>query len=108
MSYMETEYPGDVREAHVRTGRNISDLERWGSVAAGLSLAAYGLTRRRGRGFALAGVGALLLRRGLSGHCDTYELLGINTAGTGQDTPGLGTSPDPGQLTAARYRSEAG
>jgi uncharacterized membrane protein len=31
-------------------------------------------------------VGALLLRRGLSGHCDTYELLGINTAGTGQDT----------------------
>jgi DNA recombination protein RmuC len=29
-------------------------------------------------------------------------------AGPGQDTPGVGTSPDPGQLTVARYRSEAG
>jgi DNA recombination protein RmuC len=29
-------------------------------------------------------------------------------AGTGQDTPGLGTSPDPAGLTVARYRSEAG
>jgi uncharacterized membrane protein len=27
-----------------------------------------------------------LVRRGASGHCDTYELFGINTAGTGQDT----------------------
>jgi uncharacterized membrane protein len=86
MSYMDTAYPGDVRDARVRTGRNISELERWGSVAAGLTLTAYGLTHRRARGFLLAGVGALLVRRGLSGHCDTYDLLGINTAGTGQDT----------------------
>ena len=32
----------------------------------------------------LAGLGLLLVRRGASGHCDTYELFGINTAGTGQ------------------------
>ncbi|MEO8078078.1 MAG: SRPBCC family protein [Acidobacteriota bacterium] len=82
----ETVYPGDLRDAYVRTGRNISEYERWGSVAAGVGFAAYGLWRRRGSGFLLAGLGALLLRRGLSGHCDTYELLGVNTAGTGQDT----------------------
>jgi hypothetical protein len=29
-------------------------------------------------------------------------------AGTRQDTPGLGPSPDPAGLTVARYRSEAG
>ena len=34
----------------------------------------------------LAAFGGLLVRRGASGHCHTYELFGINTAGTGQDT----------------------
>jgi uncharacterized membrane protein len=86
MSYMELEFPGDAQEARVRDGRNMSDVERWGSVAAGLGLAAYGLTRRRGGGLVLAGLGALLVRRGASGHCHTYDLFGINTAGTGSDT----------------------
>jgi len=84
---MELEFPQDVREASVRAGRNISDAERWLSIAAGMGLAAYGLTRRRGAGgWMLAAFGGLLVRRGASGHCDTYELFGINTAGTGQDT----------------------
>lgn len=34
----------------------------------------------------LAAFAGLLVRRGASGHCHTYELFGINTAGTGQDT----------------------
>jgi uncharacterized membrane protein len=83
---MDIEFPGDIQERHVREGRNISNAERWGSMAAGVSLAAYGLSRRRGSGLLLAGLGALLFRRGYSGHCDTYQLLGVNTAGTGQDT----------------------
>ena len=84
---MELEFPQDVKEARVRAGRNISDSERWLSIAAGMGLAAYGLTRRRGAsGWMLAAFGGLLVRRGASGHCDTYELFGINTAGTGQDT----------------------
>jgi DNA recombination protein RmuC len=29
-------------------------------------------------------------------------------AGAGQSSPGPGTSPDPGELTRARYRNEAG
>jgi uncharacterized membrane protein len=83
---MDAVYPGDANEAQVRTGRNISEIERWGSIAAGVSLAAYGLSRRRAPGWVAAGLGALLVRRGVSGHCETYEMLGVNTAGTGQDT----------------------
>ena len=87
MTFMELEFPEDVQEARVRAGRNISEAERWLSIAAGIGLAAYGLTRRRGAAaLTLAIFGGLLVRRGASGHCHTYELFGINTAGIGQDT----------------------
>lgn len=86
MSYMDMEFPGDEREASVRRGRNISESERWCSMAAGAGLALYGLSRRRSSGWALAAIGGLLVRRGFSGHCNTYEMLGLNTAGTGSDT----------------------
>ena len=86
MTYMDIEFPGDVQEARIRDGRNISNAERWGSMAAGVGLAAYGLSRRRGAGWALTGLGALLFQRGFSGFCHTYQVLGINTAGTGDDT----------------------
>lgn len=87
MTFMEIEFPHDVQEARVRAGRNISEAERWLSIAAGVGLATYGLTKRRGAAaWMLAAFGGLLVRRGASGHCDTYELFGINTAGTGQDT----------------------
>lgn len=87
MTFMELEFPQDLREARVRAGRNISEVERWLSIAAGIGLATYGLTRRRGAAaLMLAAFGGLLVRRGASGHCHTYDLFGINTAGTGQDT----------------------
>jgi uncharacterized membrane protein len=86
MSYMDMEFPGDVREAHVRQGRNISDAERWVSVAAGTGLAVYGVTRRSAGGWLMTGLGALLVQRGISGHCHTYDVLGLNTADTGNDT----------------------
>jgi uncharacterized membrane protein len=86
MSYMEMEFPGDVREAQVRQGRNISDAERWASVAAGAGLALFGVSRRSTGGWLMAGFGALLLQRGVSGHCHTYDVLGLNTASTGSDT----------------------
>jgi len=86
MDYMEMQFPGDVQDARVRSGRNINDVERWLSMAAGVGLAAVGISQRRPAGWALAGVGALLFRRGMSGHCHTYEILGLNTAGTGEDT----------------------
>ncbi len=86
MPYMDIEFPGDVREARIRRGRNISNVERWASMAAGAGLALYGIGRRRGSAWALAALGGALLQRGIRGHCDLYQALGINTASTRGDT----------------------
>jgi uncharacterized membrane protein len=83
---MALEYPGDSREALVRSGRNISDAERWASIAAGAALAVYGIRHWRGNGWMHATMGALLCRWGVTGHCELYEALGINTAATRSDT----------------------
>ena len=52
----------------------------------GGALALYGLARgfQRGAwdGFVMALVGGALVYRGVTGHCDFYEIAGINTAGT--------------------------
>lgn len=89
MTYMDIEFPGDMRESEVRSGRNINEVERWLSLAAGLALAAYGLTGRKrgtGAGLALAGLGGALVKRGVTAHCDAYGLMGINTSRTSEDT----------------------
>ena len=89
MTYMDIEFPGDVRESQVRSGRNINEVERWLSLAAGLGLAAYGLAGRKrgtGAGLALVGLGGALLKRGITAHCDAYALMGINTSSTSDDT----------------------
>ena len=86
MAYMELEFPGDAQDAKARSGQNISDVERWVSLAAGTGLALYGLSRRKTAGWTLTALGGMLLQRGATGHCHTYEALGINTAGTGEDT----------------------
>lgn len=83
---MELTFPEDAREATVRSGRNISDAERWGSIAGGAALATIGLVRRGLGGWLMAGLGAALLQRGFTGHCNVYQALGLNTAGTGDDT----------------------
>lgn len=86
MAYMDLEFPGDAQEARVRSGNNISDLEKWISIAAGSALALYGLARARKNSWPLALLGGMLIQRGATGHCHVYEALGINTAGTGDDT----------------------
>ena len=86
MDYMELQFPDDVPDARSRSGRNISDVERWVSMGAGAMMTAYGLGRRRASGLALAGLGALLFRRGMTAHCDVYQAMGVNTAGSGGDT----------------------
>ena len=83
---MDLRFPADAQETRVRSRRNISETERWVSVAAGAVMTAYGASRRRAGGWLLAGLGALLVRRGLTGHCHTYDFLGVNTSGTGEDT----------------------
>lgn len=60
--------------------RNVGDIERAVSLVSGSALAVYGLQRRDLRGLALAGLGAMLFRRGASGHCNVYDVLGVSTA----------------------------
>jgi uncharacterized membrane protein len=86
MPTMELVFPEDAQELRARTNRNLSDLERWGSIVVGAGLTVYGLSRLKSTGLMHATVGTLLLRRGLTAHCDLYEAIGINTAGTGSDT----------------------
>jgi uncharacterized membrane protein len=86
MAYMDLEFPGDVQEARVRSGTNISDLEKWISLAAGAGLTFYGVSRARRNGWLIAALGGMLLERGATGHCRVYEALNVNTAGTKGDT----------------------
>lgn len=60
--------------------RNISGVEKWTSIAAGAGLALYGVSRLKRNGWLWAGLGGLLLRRGITAHCDIYDAMGINTA----------------------------
>lgn len=57
--------------------RNVNDLERLVSVAAGAALIWLGSRERRSRGLAATGVG--LLARGVAGYCPVNALLGRST-----------------------------
>jgi len=59
---------------------NVGETERWLSIAGGGLLTLVGLSRRSLAGLAAAGVGAGLIYRGLSGHCQVFNALGISTA----------------------------
>ena len=58
---------------------NVGQVERAISVAAGGVLATVGLRKRGVAGVALALLGAALARRGVTGHCEVYGALGLNT-----------------------------
>ena len=58
---------------------NVKQPERIGSLAAGVGLAAYGLSRRSLGGVLLALVGGALIKRGATGHCEMYAKLGVNS-----------------------------
>jgi uncharacterized membrane protein len=63
---------------------NVGVPERWGSALGGAVLAAAGLRRmmeeERASGSFLTAVGAGLIWRGATGHCNVYEAAGIDTA----------------------------
>ena len=83
---MELTWPGDEQDELARSDRNLSEFERWASIAAGAGLAVYGLSRLKNTGWLYATVGGLLLRRGVTAHCDIYEAIGMNTAVDPGDT----------------------
>ncbi|HEX8352599.1 MAG TPA: SRPBCC family protein [Pyrinomonadaceae bacterium] len=60
---------------------NVGEVERWACAIGGGALAVYGVTRGSLGGIALALVGAALVQRGVSGHCNVYEAMNFSTAG---------------------------
>jgi uncharacterized membrane protein len=60
--------------------QNVSGMERALSVAAGIGLTLAGVKRGRLAGMALTAMGAGLVWRGVTGRCQMYAALGVNTA----------------------------
>ncbi len=61
-------------------GNNVNETERLASIVGGGTLIAWGLGRRKWDGLAFAALGAGFLYRGVTGHCDLYQAIGVNTA----------------------------
>ncbi|HKR60587.1 MAG TPA: SRPBCC family protein [Pyrinomonadaceae bacterium] len=61
------------------SGVNVGEWERLASAVAGGALAVYGFRQRTMGGLCLTLTGTALLHRGVTGHCNTYDLLGITT-----------------------------
>jgi uncharacterized membrane protein len=79
-------------------GRNVGSQERLLSAFGGGALALFGLSRGSLLGWGLALIGGSLLYRGLSGHCQLYDSLGVNRA------PG-GNVPSSAEIV---YRPDGG
>lgn len=58
---------------------NVAALERAASVLTGGALIAHGLKRGGLAGAATAVVGGVLAQRGVTGHCQVYDALGVST-----------------------------
>ncbi|MEP6913319.1 MAG: SRPBCC family protein [bacterium] len=69
-------------------GINVGNAERFACAITGGALAAYGLRRRSAGGLILTLAGAALLHRGGTGHCNTYQALGINTSNASDHSAG--------------------
>lgn len=69
---------------HPRHGENVGRIERAASVLGGAVLTMSGMRTRGAGGIALAVAGAELMRRGFTGTCYAYSLLGISTAPSGE------------------------
>jgi uncharacterized membrane protein len=69
---------------------NVSQPERLASIVGGGSLIAFGIQRKSLAGFGLATLGGALIYRGVTGHCNMYQTLGVNSArkrGRGTSVP---------------------
>jgi uncharacterized membrane protein len=67
-------------------GINVGEIERVVCAVAGGALAIYGFRNRTLGGLLLTVAGTALLHRGVTGHCNTYELLGMATKNGGEVT----------------------
>ena len=69
-----------------RSPINVGEIERVASAIAGGALAVYGMRKRSAGGLCLTLAGTALLHRGVTGHCNTYQLLGVTTNNTSSNT----------------------
>lgn len=60
--------------------QNVGSLERWASAAAGVGLLAFGMRGGMVRRVLTGLTGAALVQRGVTGHCDIYGMLGIQSS----------------------------
>jgi uncharacterized membrane protein len=71
----------EYEESHRPTSDlNVGDAERWASTIGGSLLLAQGLRRGSFGGLALALFGGSLIYRGVTGHCQAYQALHIDTS----------------------------
>ncbi len=70
-----------LARAHPHSGRNVGPDERAVSVAAGTIIGLLGLSRRSLPGLVGAGVGAMLVYRGVTGRCQVSDKLGLRPFG---------------------------
>jgi len=71
-------------QAHANA-KNVGDGERKFSVAAGSIMALLGVGRGTLPGLLIAGVGGALIARGVTGQCQLYSALNIDTSNGGND-----------------------
>ena len=65
------------------TASNVGKTERALSIMAGTMLTYYAIKKHDRLGAVMALAGAGLMRRGFTGHCEAYDLLGVHTNGNG-------------------------
>lgn len=70
-----------ANHANGHSHNNVAGTERVGSVIAGGAMAIYGLMRGGIAGWASALLGSVMVHRGVTGHCEVYHAMGLNTAG---------------------------
>jgi len=73
---------------------NVGEKERLMSAIAGGALVIYGLSRMSLGGLVMAALGGALGYRGVTGHCDVYERLGIDAGGARRSVGNLGVKID--------------
>jgi uncharacterized membrane protein len=78
--------PSDPSSHHLP--QNVGTYERLASVSAGAILAAFGLFRTQHGRLPIAALGAALVHRGVTGRCQAYRLLGVDTAHARDDSNG--------------------
>jgi uncharacterized membrane protein len=68
---------------------NVGETERYSSIFGGTVLVIAGLLRKSTPGILLSILGGAFIYRGITGHCDLYGSLGLNTASTEGQRPGV-------------------